>query len=360
MLLNYSKKQYEFAVDLLKRIGFYNLAKINQLLVSYELRFSYVEYFETTQTIRNRKGQVFGTNIVRKKKIKNDRCIDLLINEVDMRREINQIEEKTINLNDYITATDLSNFVFCNASFSISKSYNIIKSYNIKNLEIGTELHQYMSLAVDKEYFGFKSEYTSSLNNRQKHFLNRIKSCKLIFKGHDENRSFFVNPERNFKGQPDYIFLDSNNDYFVIEEKFHYQKINDRIRFSDNEKYRNKDFYLNNLVQLQSYIDYIKEYDIKYGVLINWYYFVNDEDRIEVNDFTFKILRKDANKDYLNKIFDEINGLQTKKRISFNNNVNIKKCFNCSVNLYCGHKTDNFSELEFPYKKSYLKLKYID
>lgn len=357
--MNYTENELKNAKYLIRKIGFTNEEKILQLLIHYENEYSYIESTQSTKGIKNRKGQISKYINIYKKEIKNDRCLSMLKWEVELRKNVSELELKEFNEKQYISATDLAAFIFCPASYSISKSFFVEHTLNKLKIDTGSELHEELNLIYKKKYFGFKEDYVSYLNDKQKSILNKIKSCKLIFKGHDDEDKFFKNHERKFIGQPDYIFLDPNNNYFVVEEKYHFQKSNMLIKYSGDSKYKNTDFFPNNLTQLQSYIECINEYDIKYGILINWYYHF-DDDKIIIHDFTYKILKKGVNTELFEKTILDIINFKNSKTIEFNNDVNINKCANCSVNLYCSHKTDNLDKLQIPYNKHDLKLKYVE
>ena len=266
-----------------------------------------------------------------------------------MRNKYYDIEILKNNNSEYISATDLAAFIFCPASYSVSKSFKIDQFLNKSKIQKGSKLHDELRLIYKKEVFGFNDSYFSYLNNNKKSVIKKIKSCRLIYNGHAENNNTFVNQEKKFIGKPDYIFVDPNNNYFVVEEKYHFRK------FKENRPFNHNDFYPNNLIQLQSYLEYIKDYDIKYGVLVNWYYTIENENFIFI-DFSYKVIKKGNNNQFLEKTFSDIHNFKKNGTIQFANNINIKKCLNCSVNLYCSHKTDNFDKLQIPYNINDLKL----
>jgi hypothetical protein len=331
--MNLTQRQYDYAIHLMQMIGYTDLDVIEELLKLYEKKYSRIEFY--------------FNGIKRKKKVINY-SIDVLVREIEIKEKI---EIKNIDYEKYISATDLASFNFCKASYSIANSFLIPYLNNYSNIEEGTELHNELRLLYKKKYFGFKDDNIYNFSNHQKKFLKKIKSCELLFKGHKDENHFFINDEKKYIGQPDYIFLDPNNDIFIVEEKYHYKSRDRAIKYSNNIKFKNKDFFDNNLIQLQSYIDYIKEYDVKYGVLINWYYYINEDEDIIIYDFTFKILRKNQKSELLEATYNELMNFRNDKSIDFDKNVNLNKCVNCSVVDYCFHKTKNKTILELPYNK---------
>lgn len=350
--MSLTESQYEYATTLLKLLGYSDEEKIEQLLVLYDNKYSTNEYSSSTESLKNRKGQHYKTINTYKSRTVN-KSIDIIKWELEQIFELKKRKLENIELGKYTSATDLANFVFCNASYSISKTFEIKESPNKSKIDAGTELHEDLRIISEKKYFGFDDDFISNFTEKQLQILKKIKSCKLIFKGHKEEKQIFKNKEKKFIGQPDYIFLDPNNDYFVVEEKYHYHQNydsdNEIIKFSSDKKYATKDFFPNHLIQLQSYIDYILEYNIKYGLLINWYYHINKNGQMYIHDFTYKILRKNTNTEFLEGTLLAVENFKNTKTMLINNDINLNKCFNCSVKFYCTHKTDNKKPVQFPY-----------
>lgn len=353
--MNSNVNEKNYARFLLMRIGFTDTNKIEKVLAEYETRFGVVEISRTTRGIRNRKGKVYKYNEVVKRKFSYQKCISVLKFEIDFRFNSKSFRQKEL-YTSLISATEISSFVFCKASYSISKTYVIEKSLTNFSKYYGSQLHENLKLIRKKTYFGFKDMYQDNFSDFQRKFLSKIYNCEKIFVGHTDSNSVFKNIEKAYVGQPDYIFRDPNGDYFVVEEKFHLRRAIEKI--SESSLSRNLDFHQSYIVQLQSYIHYIKEYDLKYGVLLNWYYTITNEEII-IDDFTFKVIHKKRNIDLLEQSLEQIKKLKHLGETDFYNNVNINKCLKCSVNLYCGHKTDKYNTLKYPYNLDYVKLTYL-
>ncbi|KUO65987.1 MAG: hypothetical protein ACYCZ2_12865 [Lutibacter sp.] len=354
--MKYNENEINYAYFLLMRLGFANNSKIKTILETYEKRFGIIEITHSTKGIRNRKGQIYKYIETTQRKMSYQRCIAILKFEINLRFKSKNYKIREKN-DQFISATEISSFLFCRASHSISKTFVIEESLNKFSKYYGTKFHEEFRLLFKKKDFGFRSSFNAQFSEKQNIFLREINSCSLIFAGHKNQNFSFQNLKKGFIGQPDYIFKDTKNEYFVVEEKFHLRNSENKI--SEMNKFPDEDFFDSHLAQLQSYIQYIEDYDIRYGVLVNWYYYIDDEKPI-VDDFTYRILYKNRNTDLLENTFTEIQKFKKTGEIRFNANVNLNKCLNCSVNLYCGHKTDEFNLLKYPYDRNYLKLKDIE
>nr|MBC7614269.1 hypothetical protein [Pseudopedobacter sp.] len=289
-------------------------------------------------------------------------CIELIKQEIDLKQSINSIEFCLPK--STFSATDLSNYEYCPASFVINNSFKIEKPSGVEFTEIGKEFHNKL-LATRTTWYEKKNIDFSSIDLDVK----KVRDSRLIFAGHQEDDKKFNN--ENWVGIPDYIFQDLENNYFVVEEKFHYKKdpediyVYDEYTAEEAEKEQKAwsnykaYFFSNHIVQIVSYIKNIKEYSLKYGYLLYWYYDIkNDEPYIH------KVLAKRIN---LNEQTEElysntVNGIKqlgTNTETLFQiDKLNMKKCAGCVVNKYCGHKTKRFEMLTFPYNLNFLNLFY--
>ncbi len=165
--MNYTEKELKYAKLLIKKIGFVNEEKINKLLEHYDKEYGYAEYTTSTKGIKNRNGRVYKHINIYKKEVQNERCLRVLNWEIKLREKYNEIEIKN-NDSDYVSATDLSSYIFCPASYSIIKSFHIKHTLNQLKINKGSQLHEKLNLINNKKYFGFNDEYISKLNDRQK------------------------------------------------------------------------------------------------------------------------------------------------------------------------------------------------
>ncbi|SEP97356.1 hypothetical protein [Flavobacterium urocaniciphilum] len=342
--MNYNEDELDKSINLLKSIGFTDENKIKIILQEYENILGYIDYEYTTRERRNRKGQKTYSSYFQKV-YKNDKIVEFLKLEFNLKKN-NEIIKKE-NKNKKISATDLANYIYCPANYSISNSFNIEHSINQSKKSNGSKLHNELKLIYKKKKFGDIRNLHNNYFFDNKNIIKKISNCRLIYSGSDTNTKFYSNDNLNYIAKPDYIFLDPNNNFFVVEEKFHL--------YNSKSKKNDIKFYTNNLIQLQSYIEYINELDIKYGVLIDWSFTINKDEFILLG-FKHKIIKKGNNKQLLEKTYNEILKLNNEKKIPFNKNVNILKCINCSVSIYCSHKTEKFEYLEFPYNIEHLKI----
>ncbi len=185
----------------------------------------------------------------------------------------------------------------------------------------------------------------------------------------------FINEEQeNYSGSPDYIFQDEQGNYFVVEEKFHKRKdpyketYEELVYFQDDYAEAKREnwlnfkihFYKNHQIQLISYLCNIKEYEIKYGYLIYWFYdFENGEPYIH-REAVLEMKLDGQKKSYYLEAKNGIETVLKNKKIAFNKkSLNPKKCAGCVVNKYCAHKSGKLEQLKFPYEICDLSLESI-
>lgn len=355
----FSEKQNLFINYLLNKIGFKN----EELILKYKdkLEDIYGKFYKDWRTETYKSGYVRHYYVYR---YTNSECIDELLEEIKIKKNLNLIKLKLINENSKISATDLSSFDFCPASYSISKSFEIEHPTNEDKRTIGINLHETLRLVDKKIPKQFEQSDFADYNVIENSSISKIKKCDLIFSGHSTDKSFFVNKEMNFIGQPDYIFKDPTGNYFAVEEKFKYlnsYESNDEYTADEIEKKRKRimnNFFSNHIVQLTSYINYITEYDIKYGVLIYWFYDFNN-DIPYVHNVSIKVVRKDEQSNLLERTKSSLVTFLENKTIDFSDKVNPNKCSACVVNKYCAHKTNELKTLTLPYNRYDLKLKFV-
>lgn len=355
----FSKKQNLFLDYLLGKIGFQK----EVLIFKYKAKLEsiYGKYHKEWRTVTYDSGYTKEQYYYR---YSNSECIEEVLKEIDIKKSLGSISLLDFNENSKISATDLSSFDFCPASFAINKSFVIEHPTGEDKRVIGVNFHETLRL-IDKK---IPSEFDESdfveYDVRENNTIKKIKDCELIFSGHTKEKIVFENKSKNFIGQPDYIFKDPNGKYFVVEEKFKYLNSYynpDDYQAEEIEKSRQKiksTFFSNHIVQLASYLDFIKEYDLDYGILIYWFYDFNDN-RPFVHSVSTKVIKKREYSQLLEKTLSNINQFRESKEIDFKNSVNPNKCGACVVNKYCAHKTDELNTLKIPYNRYDLKLKFV-
>ncbi len=297
-------------------------------------------------------------------------CIEQIKEEVDLKQAKQEV--KLVKTKPTFTATDLANYDYCPASFVISNSFLIENRSGMEFTETGKQLHEQL-LASRTTWQEDDAVYSSSGIDAK-----IVRESRLVFAGHQDENKKFANG--NWIGVPDYIFQDSEDKFFVVEEKFHKKKDPQKMSSSERmdeayggsgiDEVADKErkewsehkgyFFSNHIVQLVSYLKNIKEYSISYGYLLYWYY---DFDRNN-EPYIHKVVAKkvDLNEE-TEKLYSQsvkgIEELKALKQITFPvDKLNMKKCAGCVVNKYCGHKTRRFSKLIFPYEHHYLNLYY--
>lgn len=283
--------------------------------------------------------------------------IDYLTKEYSIKKDKSLKYRKKSNPK-IISATDLANFIYCPVSFSINKTFITSK---IEATHNGVFLHEQARILnyyknIGEEKFDYDSSNViddSFIDNLNKLFVEDVRKSTLIFSGHNlqDKSKYFISNKGTYAGQPDYIFKNQKNDFFVVEEK--YQLNNNNDNSSDH-------FYNNHIMQLISYLHAIPNYDLKYGYLVYWKY-NNDYGNLKVSSLKVKKIEKtESSKMYLIKEFNNLKSFINSGELAFEtNSLNHKKCANCVLNLYCGHKTAKFDKITYPYSESYLKTYYV-
>jgi CRISPR/Cas system-associated exonuclease Cas4 (RecB family) len=261
--------------------------------------------------------------------------------------------KKVQKTNSLISATDLANFSYCPASYSIGKTF---ETDIIKSAVIGSKFHAENKLLKWSEP-NFKSKRTEeqkvndfSLENEDnEEFFSDIRNSRVIYSGHSDNEiKYFINKKGNFVGQPDYVFQNIKGENFIVEEKFKWKKEENIDNFFHSHK-----------VQLASYIFGLDEFEASYGYLLYWYYSFDTflQENIVVECKVLKISRSSQTQYFLRNTFVALSSFIKDKTQDFaTDKLNPKKCANCVVNRFCGHKTGRFKDLEVPYNDKYLQL----
>ena len=353
---NYSKRQYLFAVYLLKQFGIEDSIFIDKFLQYYAMAFGYYRQYES--------GTFFNTS---------DSIEELLL-EKTIRKERRKIQQKEIG-KKHFNATDLANFTFCPVSFAINYSFVIEHPTGKKYTDIGNDLHNKLNLIKRVENFEKTKNTEHSLFNQPE--ILKILNSKVVYNGHNrEVKQYFFNEENKIACDPDYIFLDNNQEYFVVEEKYHYYKDPKKTTYNEKwlewngyydtgedmtERVENWEnfksiFFKNHQIQVIAYLKNIKEYTLKYGFLVYWYYDFNDANEPYIHKVGVKRIVIDS---YTETFYNQTelaikNFTKDTKQVFDTENVNPNKCAGCVVNKYCGHKNKRHKEFTLPYNLDYL------
>lgn len=286
--------------------------------------------------------------------------IDLLIDEYKLKKT--QSYDIRLPIKEYITASDLANFAYCPAGFSIGSSFKLPKLYISR---IGTKLHEEHCLL---KQFIFDSRNTNIIDivnaggsftlknytNDDKKLYNKeliedIIGSQMLFSGHigtnniKEQTYSFYNKQLNFSGQPDYIFKSKNGNIFIVEEKFHLYS-----------EYNKTTFFKTHKVQLASYLYYLNNIAVDYGYLVYWFYSSYNNEICLEKSCVFKLFKSSKVSNYLIDVYNNVTEFKKNKTISFDpSSLKLNKCFNCVYYLYCGHKNGRRTEVRIPYQTGY-------
>jgi len=336
--------------------------------------------------------------------IKNNpkRIIEGLIGDFELRRDKklkDQIKAKTI-----LAATDLADYVFCPASFSLKQSFDIPKTFE---MEVGEELHEKRQL----------DEFLSNLLNKRKRDNFRSSLLKQIEEGVDINKQWsWLSSSTDTIGQwkiKDALmgFLQSGNkkDLNIIynstnidDSEFNDEEIKEIYKGmygdilkskcvfyghnnNETEPFFSKDRKLSGMpdyiferddgskfiveekhtwreevlkpwkshkMQVQSYLYTVIHGDIPmsdgYLIYFSWNYF---KGKLRTkNPRLYRINKTSASKQELIKTHAEILEFMHSGEKKFDNNsINTNKCFNCSSRVFCNNLDKNKSKINFPY-----------
>ncbi|MDP8267910.1 MAG: hypothetical protein P9L97_04200 [Candidatus Tenebribacter davisii] len=287
--------------------------------------------------------------------------IDFLVWEYKLKKR--NIFKIIKNKSNYISATDLANYTYCPVGYSIGKTFLTPKSL-LGN--IGTKKHeehrliQFIKKRQIKTDFDIEKKISDEkykkigqlITNDNKSFFKDIDNSELIFSGHsdvDNDIKYFINKERAFTGQPDYIFRNKEDKNFIVEEKFKNLKEANQIYFFRNHK-----------VQLASYIYFINKFKIDYGYLVYWLYDYKHDFEIKQCKI-LKINRTQKTKDFLFNAYSLVLKFNEKRFLNINlDKLNPKKCANCVYVLLCCHKNKRINQVSLPYQRSYFNLYFAE
>ncbi len=362
-----TEKQIIFRDYLLKRLGF----------TDSDFRNEYVEFLEEIACIHKGIASIDEKDWDEEKPkpfyyydYENERylpkrfsIVDFLVWEYRLKKE--RLFKTIENHSKFISATDLANYTYCPVGYSISKTFVTPKNYLG---EIGTKKHEKHRLIKsiriqsdkikDERDEVSEDEQDENINNKKfnifvssdtESFFNDVNNSELIFSGHSEKsneQNYFINEEKEFIGQPDYIFKNDKGKYFVVEEKFKCQK-------ASNQKF----FFRNHKVQLASYIYFLNQYKIDYGYLVYWLYDYCDSQLNVESCKVLRINRTQVAESFLMGAYNSVINFNQQKYLNIDSNkLSAKKCASCVYVLVCGHKNQRKNQVSLPYQWSYLNL----
>jgi CRISPR/Cas system-associated exonuclease Cas4 (RecB family) len=312
----------------------------------------------------------------------NDQPLNVLKSFLKDKQVIQTIKTRERNIKKTsLSASEISDYVFCPASFVIKRTYEIEPT---EHMDVGTELHdkRYLHSFIGGLFNKRKRKYLSNIT--QEHLggivrgiaqfksngvpiddisINDISQAEkrkilhgpygdlldseIIFSGHsDENKTqIYKSIKGNLVGVPDYILEKPDGSKFIVEEKHTWNEVM-------NKPFPNH--YLQTLAYLQ--LLYENQESIKNGYLMyfswKWRYYKDEKYLTTQNTRLHRIKNNKKDIQKLASIFKEIKMLEKNGVKKFdNNNISTEKCFNCSARALCLHKNANLNKLNYPYNR---------
>ncbi len=257
--------------------------------------------------------------------------------------------------------SDLSTFEFCPVSFAINETYSVSSNTTWEKDEwLGDKKHlidRYNDFQRTKNISEAFKDSLIEITDDVKNDFTKIFNSKLIINNYDgSNNTFYSNPTDTIRGNPDYVFENTDGKHFAVIEKFT-KRTSEGIATAFN----------NDLIKLYGYIFELVSLKIDFGYLIYWYWQLDDIDdgngnikkKIRIRTYRiFRVEKTAENKSKLTMSIEKVNEFKrTGKfevegdKISYPN-----KCLNCSVVSYCNHKTGKFNTIKLPYDISEVRL----
>ena len=268
---------------------------------------------------------------------------------------------KIFNPKKIILVSDLSDFEFFPVSYAINETYTVSSNATWEKDEwLGEKKHlidRYNDFQRTKNISETFKDSSIEITDTVKNDFNEIFNAKLIINNYDgSNNTFYSNPTGTVRGNPDYVFENTNGKHFAVVEKFT-KRTSEGIATAFN----------NDLIKLYGYIFELASLNIDFGYLIYWYWHLDDIDdgngniKKKIRIRTYRIFKVEKTAENKSKLSTSLNRVNEFKRtgkfevdgdkISYPN-----KCLNCSVVSYCNHKTGKFNTIKLPYDISEITL----
>ena len=297
----------------------------------------------------------------------------------DYKTRVDKKVGKKIVKKNKIAATDIADFTFCPASFSLKQTY---EQPMTSEMEVGVHLHQQKELETflynllnkrkrridheksfriaaasnyirnsdepsDKKREQLKilrssREYSKKeLDEIYKGIYGDILKAKCIFYGHDNKKEKpFISKKGNLIGIPDYIFQRDDGTKFIVEEKHTWRE-------EANKPWES------HKMQVQSYLHTVVHEDVPmsdgYLMYFSWTYYKGALST--KNARLHKIKKTKSEKEKLMSTYNEIvDFIDSGKRKFDNESISPMKCFKCSSRTYCNNIDGQRDDVRFPYQ----------
>jgi len=346
-----------------RKIYFINYADVVIRLDSYK---SYVENSFEKLNFKSTKNREFSSylyesitfddNISRRRLAKHIKHFE---EEFAIRKKQNI--RKIYNPNKSNLVSDLSHYLFCPVSFAINETFEVeVNNTWEKDEWLGhrkTLIDRYNNFKKTKNYTEAYKDSEIQINDTLKNDFAFIFNSKIIIDNVSNNeKKIYSNNDKTLFGIPDYVMESENGKRYAITEKF------SSIYSADSKTPFDSD-----LIKHFAFLEEFQEARLDFGLFITWYWNLID---IETNNGRIKkkmvitsyritkIERDQQTKIKLNNAIKRVSDFKKNKsmeidadKISYAN-----KCFNCSVFIYCNHKTGKFDNITLPYNLTQNKL----
>lgn len=278
------------------------------------------------------------------------RVLKKLFNEIAVKSKV--MTELPVFNYENISASELGDFVFCPASYSLQKTMLVQKDIE-SDIELSWSekqmlIDRFETYRIDK---GITSSFTPEELDRISILpqeLEVILQSKILQESKKNKKpKIFFNQESKFSGVPDYWL--ENSVKYIIEEKF--------TRYSANKDDAQAEF-PNHRAEILGQIIELKELNAKKGYIIYWLW---DFEKVYYGekvstDYCLKGVKvypielSQQNIDFYNEKVKALRDFNESKSIDFDTTALIaSKCVNCSVSQFCYHKTGNIKKIQLPY-----------
>jgi hypothetical protein len=284
---------------------------------------------------------------------------------IEKRRRWSRVRLKHRNSTKvHISATEIADFKFCPVSYSIKQTFELPKTKDEqKGARLHTEnhleifLHNLLSIKMQKspKFISNKWWKTSKINTNRFSDSQReavlggedgpLLESSIVFKGHDgENIEPFMSKDGLYAGIPDFIFKHPNEKLIAVEVKHVFKG-----RFVKSPWDSHK-------VQLFSYLYGInfnsQAIEMAYLIYFHWAKSGTRWRNLGLPDVrSFRFDKNQRNRELLVGTYKKLVTFNNQRTMEFlNSELNINKCYNCSVQQYCNHFTGDKHTLELLYR----------
>lgn len=267
-----------------------------------------------------------------------------------------------MNQPDAILLSELSQYLFCPASFAINKSFNLptYKPMDSSSKWLGNKDGFYDRYLKYQKSRNISACFTNDALNQ--YGLEdsvdiadeAISIFEELFKGKIVINNYFDTAPRTFnsedntlRGAPDYLIELQNGKRVLIAEKF-----------SSNSSVGASKIYNSDIIDIEAYLTKFENLKIDYAYFINWIWSIyrvpNEGGEQNVNiSYVQKanihlINLKMSRESLVDTTSEKINILKFGGELTFNDIGFPSKCLSCSVYNYCEHKSGVNKTLQYP------------